>query len=55
MAHVACESKLRSVVGHTRIHGKENVWQSGERSCILPGLPIYLVQEINVGAVVFFF
>ena len=53
MNHVACESKLRSVVGHTCIHAKENVWQSGVRSCIMPRLPAYVVQELNVDIVVF--
>ena len=28
-------------------------WQLGERSCIMPGLPTYLMQEINVCTVVY--
>ena len=27
------------------------MWQSGLRACILPGLPTYLGQELNVGTV----
>ena len=55
--NVAWESKLRSVVwsGNCgRIHAKENAWQSGERSCIMPGLPNHLVQELNASIVVVF-
>ena len=26
-------------------------WQSGMRSCIMPGLPTHLVQELDVGTV----
>ena len=37
MTHVACDPKLRSVVG-----------QSGVRSCVMLGLPTHLVQELNV-------
>ena len=51
MTHVACESKLRSVVRHSCIHAQETGWQSGMCSYILPGLPTYLVQELNVGIV----
>ena len=28
-----------------------NWWRSGVRSCIVPGLPTHLVQELNVGTV----
>ena len=46
MTHVASASKLRSVeVIHTSMSRKH------VRSCIMPGLPTYLVQEINVGTV----
>ena len=48
MAHEACESNLRSTV---RSNARKIVWQSGLRSCILPGLPTYLGQELNVGTV----
>ena len=37
MTHVACESKLRWTV-----------WQSGVRSCIMPGVPKHLVQEFTI-------
>ena len=55
MERVACESKLRSVVRSMicgRIHAQETRWQSGVRSCIMPGLPMHLMQELNVGTVV---
>ena len=54
MAHVACESKQRSVVIKVfgGINTQENGLQSGVRSCIIPGLPAHLVQELNVGTVV---
>ena len=32
-------------------NAQEARWQSGVRSCIIPVLPIRLVQEINVGTV----
>ena len=51
MTHAACESKLRSVGGHSCIYAQETEWQSGMWSCILPGLPTHLVQELNVGTV----
>ena len=37
--------------GHPCIHAQETGWQSGARSCIMPGLPTHLVQELNVGTV----
>ena len=49
--HVACESKLFSVVGHPLTNEQETGWQSGMRSCIMLGLPTHLVQELNVGTV----
>ena len=54
--HVSGESKLRSVVRSVncdRIHNQATGWQSGVRSCIMPGLPTHLVQELNVGTVVY--
>ena len=42
---VACKSKLPG------IHAQETGWQSGVRSCIMPGMPTHLVQELNVGTV----
>ena len=51
MTHKACESKLRSVV-RSFMHPYSGNWvQSGVRSCIMPGLPANLVQELNVGTV----
>ena len=50
MTHEDCESKLHSVVRsgtHGRIHVQETGWQSGVQSCIGPGLPRYLVMELN--------
>ena len=49
MTHAACESKLRSVEGHSGIYAEETEWQSGMWSCILQ--PTHLVQELNVGTV----
>ena len=37
--------------GHPGIHTQKTGWQSGMRSCIMPGLPANLVQELNVGTV----
>ena len=34
--------------GHSCIHAQETKWQSVVRSCIMPGLPIHLMQELNV-------
>ena len=34
--------------GHPCIHTQETGWQSGMRSCIMPGLPANLMQELNV-------
>ena len=39
MTNVACESKLRSVVRFACIHAQETGWQSGVRSCFIPGVP----------------
>ena len=50
MTHVACE-KLRPYVRSGTcgcIHDQETSWQSGVRSCIMPGLPTHLVQELHV-------
>ena len=33
------------------IHAQEIGWQSGLRSCIMPGLPAHLVHEFNAGTV----
>ena len=30
---------------------RETWWQSGVRSCIIPGMPTYLVQESDIGTV----
>ena len=56
MTHVACKSKLRSVVrsGHPCIHAQETGCQLGVQSCIMPGLPMHFVQELNVGTVEFY-
>ena len=54
MTYVACNSKLASVVRlsmHASIPRKETGWRSGVRSCIIPGLPMHLVQEVYVGTV----
>ena len=52
MTHVACKSKLRSLVRcHPCIDAQETVWKSGFRSCIMPGLTTHVVQELNVGTV----
>ena len=56
MTQVACKSKLLSVVRSgacSRIHAQETGWQSGVRSCIMPRLPMHLVQELNTCTVVF--
>ena len=45
MTHVNCESKQ----GHPYIRAQETRWQSGVRSCIMPGLSKHLVKELNVG------
>ena len=50
------ESELRSVARSRtcgRISAQETRLQSGVWSCILPGLPTYLVQQLSVGPVVF--
>ena len=33
------------------IQVRETWWQSGVRSCIMPGLPKHLVEELDVGTV----
>ena len=55
MINVACETKLRSVVRSSLHPCPENLGQSGLRSCILSGLPTYLVQELHTGTVQFEF
>ena len=48
MTYVACDLKLRFVV-KSSISG---IWvKSGARSCIMPGMPAHLVQQLNVGTV----
>ena len=54
MTNIACESKLYYVVSSGtcgRIHTHINEWQSGMRLCIMPKLPVHVVQELNVGTV----
>ena len=54
MTHAADESMRRSVVRLGicgRIHIQETGWQSGMRSCIMPGLSTHLVQELNADTV----
>ena len=48
MAYIACESKL-SCEGIQCIRAQETGWQSGVRSCIMPGIQRYLVQELSIG------
>ena len=51
MTHEACESKIRSVVRSEtfgRIQAQVTSWQSGVRSCNMPGMPAHLVQELNI-------
>ena len=47
----ASESKLRSVVICDRVDAEETGWQSGMRSCTMPGLPTYLVGALTAGTV----
>ena len=47
MAHIACTSKLRSAKVIHASMPRKNWWKSDVRSCILPGLPTHLVQELN--------
>ena len=35
------------------MYAQETVWRLGVWSCHMPGLPTHLVQELNVGTVVF--
>ena len=53
MAHVACKSKLRSVVRSLCIDAQEfeTGRLSGVWSCIMPVLPMHLMQELNVSPV----
>ena len=52
MSDVVCESKLRSVVRvHPYIHAQETGWQSVVQFCITLGLPMHLVQGLNVSTV----
>ena len=48
MAHVACESKSRSLVRLSVYSCPGNWWQAGVWSCLVPR---HLVQELNVGIV----
>ena len=45
MNHVPDESELHLVTCGC-IHAQETRWQSGVRSCIMPGLPMYLVPSL---------
>ena len=54
MTHVACESKLRSVVTSSMHPWPGNCWQSGVRPRIMPGMPMRLVQKLNVDIVCVF-
>ena len=52
MIHIACESKLRSVVkslSDGRIHAQETGWQVVVQLCIMPGLSTHLVHEFKSG------
>ena len=52
--HVSADLKLRSVVQSVTcgsIHAAETGLQSDVRSCIVSGLPMLLVQELNAGNV----
>ena len=51
MTHVASELKLRSIERLFMHPCQETGWQFGVWSCIMPGLPRYLVQELNAGTV----
>ena len=51
ITQVACEKSYFQLSGHLCIHAEETEWQSRVRSCIMPGLPTHLVQELNVGTV----
>ena len=52
MTNVAYQSMLRSVVRLSMHPAEETGWQSGVQSCIMPGLPTHLVQELNIDTVV---
>ena len=51
MTHVACESKVYSVVRSFIHPWPKTGLQSDVRSCIMLGMPTHLVQELNVGTV----
>ena len=51
MTHIVCESKLHSVVRSSMHPCQETEWQSGVWLCIMPGLPMHLVQELDVDTV----
>ena len=51
MTHVACESKLRLMWGHPCIYAQNTGWHSDVGSCVMHGLPMHFVQELNVGTV----
>ena len=52
MTHVSCDKKLRSFV-RSSVHpiAQEIGGQSGMWLCIMPGLPMHLKQELNVGTI----
>ena len=52
MTRVAGELKQRVRSGTCgRVHAQKTGLQLGVRSCIMPGLPTHLVQELNDGTV----
>ena len=52
MTHVACQSKLHVHLWAQKCtHGHGTGWESGVRSCLMPGLPTHLVQDLNIGTV----
>ena len=51
MTYVTCESRLSSVLKLSMHLCQETRWRPGMRSCIIPGLPTHVVQELNVGTV----
>ena len=51
VSHVVCESKIRLVLRSSCIYAKDTGGQSGVWSCVMPGQPTHLVQELNVGTV----
>ena len=51
MTQIAWRIKEISVVRSGTYSVHETGWKSAARSCILPGLPAHLVQELNAGTV----